>query len=352
MRSARWVHSCRRWVRTRVPRRVWATLLLAVALLGAGTVGYPLIEGPEWSHFDGFYMTAITLTTIGYGEVHPLSHHGRLFTVVLAYGGIFTLAYFASELVRAVVSGELGDLIGRQRVDDKLSTLDGHLIVCGHGRMGRIVCAELDRQRKAFVLVDKDGPRLEGFPYKCGLPVHGDGTADEVLRKAGVERARALITVVPSDAANLYITLSARQLAPKLVIVARAEEEGAEVKLRRVGANQVISPYLSGGHRAVQAVLRPGVLQFLEMATRPEFHDLQIEEVRVRPGSGLAGRTLHQSAIGRDLGVVVLGVIRPGGELVYYPQGDAVIVADAVLIALGKRQQLDVVETMASAPKG
>ncbi|HUR54345.1 MAG TPA: potassium channel family protein, partial [Gemmataceae bacterium] len=175
------VRRCRRWVRTRVPRRLWITIVVAIMLLGTGTVGYRWIEGEKWSYFDGFYMTAITLTTIGYGETHELSSDGRLFTVVLAFGGIFTLAYFASELVRAVVTGELKQVIGRQWVDDQLANLTGHTVVCGYGRMGRIVCAELERQRKRFVMIDKAAEVLADFPIPHGLPLVGDATADDIL---------------------------------------------------------------------------------------------------------------------------------------------------------------------------
>ncbi len=336
-----------RWVRRHIPVRVWLAFVIPGLLLSVGTVGYRWIEGEPWTYFDGFYMTAITLTTIGYGETHPLSNAGRLFTVVLAYSGIFTLAYFASELVRAVVTGELRQVIGRQWVDDQLATLSGHLIVCGYGRMGKIVCAELERQKRRFVLVERTGEALKEVNYQYGLVLAGDATADELLRKAGIERARALITVVGSDADNLFITLSARLLNPKLLIVARAEEEDAETKLRKVGANKVISPYLAGAHRAVQAVLRPAVLHFMEMATRPEFLDLQIEEVRIASGCALAGRSLVQSQIHRDLGIVVVGIVRPNGELLYNPPTDTVVEAEAVLIALGQRRHLDRLEKLA-----
>jgi voltage-gated potassium channel len=330
---------------------VWLAFLIPGFLLAAGTVGYRWIEGNPWTYFDGFYMTAITITTIGYGELYPLSTAGRIFTVVLAYSGIFTLAYFASELVRSVVTGELRQVIGRQWVDDQLASMSGHLIVCGHGRMGRIVCSELERQKRWFVLIDRSVDLLKDASYQYGLPLVGDATNDELLRKAGVERARALITAVGSDSDNLYITLSARLLNPKLLIVARAEEEDAETKLRKVGANKVISPYLAGAHRAVQAVLRPAVLHFMEMATRPEFLDLQIEEVRIAPGSTLAGRSLAQTHVHRDLGVVIVGIVRPGGELLYNPPADTVLEADAVLITLGQRRQLEQLEKRAAGPE-
>jgi voltage-gated potassium channel len=337
-----------RWLHAHVPSRLIVTLGIAVALLGTGTLGYRWIEGDHWSYFDGFYMTAITLTTIGYGETHELSVRGRAFTVVLAYSGIFTLAYFASELVRSVVTGELRATIGRQWVDDQLQNLAGNTIVCGYGRMGRIVCDELERQQKRFVVLETEPDLVKELPFKYGLPIHGDATSDDLLRKAGVERARALVTVVGSDSANLYITLTARLLNSKLLIVARAEEEQAEAKLRKVGANKVISPYLAGAHRAVQAVFRPTLLHFMEMATRPEFLDLQIEEIRLSPRSPLVGRSLHESKLHEECGVMVVGILRPNGDLLYTPGGTAVLEADSTLLALGQKKRLDQLERLAN----
>ena len=337
-----------RWVRRHVPGRLLVTAAIAFTLLVTGTVGYRTIEGDHWSYFDGFYMTAITLTTIGYGEIHELSQAGRAFTVLLAYSGIFTLAYFASELVRGVVTGELQAAIGRQWVDDQLANLSGHTIVCGFGRMGRIVCGELERQKRRFVVLDTDPNHMANFPYKYGLPVHGDATADEMLRKAGVDRAKALITAVGSDSANLYITLTARLMNAQLLIVARAEEEEAEAKLRKVGANKVISPYLAGGHRAVQAVFHPTVLHFMEMAARPEFVDLQIEEIRIAAGSELIGQTLKSSRLHDDLGVIVVALQNPDGALAYAPASHAVLLAGATMLALGQKKQLDRLEQLAN----
>ena len=341
------LHFAVRWVRRHVPDRLLVTAAIAFTLLLIGTVGYRTIEGDHWSYFDGFYMTAITLTTIGYGEMHELSWQGRAFTVGLAYSGIFVLAYFASELVRVVVTGELRIAIGRQWVDDQLANLSGHTIVCGFGRMGRIVCGELERQKKRFVVLDTYPNHIASFPYKYGLPVHGDATVDDVLRKAGVDRAGALITAVGSDSANLYITLTARLMNSKLLIVARAEEEEAETKLRKVGANKVISPYLAGAHRAVQAVFHPSVLHFMEMAARPEFLDLQIEEIRIAESSTLVGQTLKSSRLHDDIGVIVVGLQKPDGELIYAPASHAVLTANAVMLALGQKKQLDRLEQLA-----
>jgi voltage-gated potassium channel len=338
-------------VKHRVPPSLWRSILIPIVLLGIGTVSYPMIEGEPWTLFDGFYFTAITLTTIGYGELHPLSEAGRLFTVLLAYGGIFTLAYFMTELVRTVLTGELRIFLGRRRMEESLLQMENHLIVCGYGRMGKIICEELERRRVRFVVIDMTPLEPESWTLKFGIHLLGNATEDDVLRQAGIDRAKALITALASDADNLYITLSARLLNPNLTIIARAEEEEAESKLRKVGANKIISPYLAGGLRAVQAVLRPSILQFMEIASRADMLDLQIEEIAIEESSSLGGKSLKESRIAHDLGVVVVGIQFPDGELVYAPEGDTVIVPGAMLIALGHRRQLDRVLRLAKAEK-
>jgi voltage-gated potassium channel len=333
-----------RGFRRRVPRRIRVALFVPIVFLAIGTVGYPMIEGPPWTFFDGLYMTGITLTTLGFGETHPLSTTGRAFTLFLAFGGIFTLFYFGTEIVRTVVTGELQELLGRERMEDDLRSLEGHLVVCGFGRMGRIVCDELEYQHRAFVAIDKQVGRITDWVYRHGIRVAGDATEDDVLRRAGVERAKALIAVVGSDADNLYITLSARLLNPTLMIVARAEEAEAEAKLRKVGANKVISPYLAGGHRAVQAAIRPAVLHFLEMATRSEFMDLQIEELKIAEGSGFAGQTIRNSQIHNRYGILIVGLLKSTGDLTYNPVAETRIEVGDTLIALGPRRKLDDLE--------
>ncbi|CAN5427197.1 potassium channel protein [soil metagenome] len=348
------LHRLLRWpdrmLRHWLPRRLRRMLFVPLGILVVGTVAYPTIEGPPWTYFDGLYMTVITLTTLGYGEIpEPLSKPGRVFTMVLALGGIFVLFYIATDIIRSVVTGELRDLLGKERMDDHLAHLDQHLIVCGYGRMGKIICDELERTQQPFVAINKV-PIDQDWTYQHGLRLHGDATDDETLRKAGIERAKALITAVGSDADNLYITLSARLLNAKLLIVARAEEEEAETKLRKVGANKVISPYLAGGHRAVQAVLKPTVLHFMEMATRSEFMDLQIEEIRIELGSKLAGTTLQDSKLSHDYGVIIVGLLYPNGNVLNAPTGTAVIEAGCTLIAIGRRVQLSQVEALAQGP--
>lgn len=234
-------------------------------------------------------------------------------------------------------------------MEQDLAGLRGHLIVCGHGRMGSIVCEELDRLGQPFVVVDTEPPTAGAWPYRHGLRLQGDATEDDVLRKAGADRAKALIATVGSDAQNLYITLSARLISPKLVIVARAEEEPAEAKLRKVGANHVVCPYLSGGHRAVQAVLRPAAMRIMDMATRPEFQDLCLEEFLVEPGSRLSGVTLRDSQLARGYEVTVVAIERPGGEMLFSPPGVTAIEPGAKLIVLGRQKHLARVRELATA---
>jgi voltage-gated potassium channel len=329
-----------------LPRRYLLLVLVPLVLVAVGTVGYRLLE-EDYSLFDGLYMTVITLTTVGYAEVHPLSPAGRVFTIFLLLGGVFALFYTATELLRAVITGEVRQLLGRQRMERSLAALKGHLIVCGYGRMGRFICEEFSKEGLDFVVIDRNEGALRDFQVKHGIPLAGDATSDTILKKAGVERARALVTAAASDADNLFITMSARLLNDQLFIVARAEGEQAEPKLLRAGANRVVAPYAIGGLRVAHAVLRPAVVDFIELATKTEHLDLQIEETMVRPGSRLAGQTLRASRMREDLGVIVVAIKKLEGRLVSNLSGDAVLQAGDTLIALGSRLSLDKVEDLA-----
>jgi len=331
-----------------LPRRHLWLILTPIVFLAVGTVGYRLIEGPNWSYFDALYMTAITLTTIGYQEVHPLSPAGRAFTIVLCLTGVFTLLYVASEMIRTVVSGELREDVGRRIMERTLADMRDHAIVCGLGRMGQRACKEFEAQGMPYVAIERDEHLLEDFTGRHGVYVHGDATSDEVLRKAGVERAKALLAVVASDAENLYITLSARLLNEKLAIVARAEEEGAEVKFRRAGANHVVSPYVTGGFRLAQAVIRPTVVDFIELATRSDYTEMQIEEITLKPSCPLVGQSLGERRVHQELGVTIVAIKRADGKLESNPSGSTVLEAGSTLIVLGHRDQLDRMEQIAA----
>lgn len=323
-----------------------ALILVPGLLLLMGTVGFHQLEG--WSLFDAFYATAITLATVGYGDLAPVTPAGRLFAVFLVLGGVFTLFYAASESIRLVVSGEIQQQRRRQQMQRELERLSNHLIVCGFGRMGRLVCQEFAKKKLAFVLIEQQAELLEEFQVPHGIPLHGDATSDEVLRRAGIDRARALVTVAASDADNLYITMSARLLNEKLFIVARASEPGSDQKLLRAGANRVVSPYQIGGARVAHAVLRPTVVDFIELATKTEHFDLQIEEACITDRSPLAGKTLADSKLRQDLGVIIVAVKKVSGKMVFNPAPNALLEPGDILIAIGDRDHLDRLDQLAS----
>jgi voltage-gated potassium channel len=305
------------------------------------------VEG--WGFFDALYMSVITLTTVGYLEVHPLSAGGRVFTMGYLLAGVFTMFYAATEIVRAVVSGEVRGDLGRRRMERMLEKLHEHVIVCGYGRMGHLVCAEFSARKRPFVIIERHGELLADFALPHGVPLPGDATSDEVLRRAGVERARSLVTVAASDADNLFITMSARLLNDRLHIVARADGEEAERKLLRAGATRVVSPYLIGGQRVAQAVLRPTVLDFLELATRRDYLELEIEEVAVAAGSALAGAPVRDSRIRSELGIILVAIKSRDGKMMFNPPPDTVLNPGDVLVALGHADQLFRLQALADA---
>jgi voltage-gated potassium channel len=319
--------------------RIFLVGLVPFALIGMGTLGYWSIEG--WGWFDALYMAVITLTTIGFGEVHPLRPAGRAFTMGLALGGIFVLFFTTAEVLRLIVSGEVQRLLGRRRREKRMASLSGHVIVCGFGRMGRQICQEFADAHVAFVAIDKSADTLADFGLRLGQPLLGDATMDEVLRAAGIDRARAIVVAVASDADNVFITMSARLLNPGIPIIARAEDASAVAKLQRAGATRVVSPYVIGGGRVAQAVLRPAVLDFIEVATRKEHLDLQIEEIALRPGGGFDGVTLGGSALRTRLGLIVVAVKQRDGHMIFNPPDATGLSGGDVVIALGRREQLD-----------
>ena len=327
--------------------RIALAAAIPILLVSIGTVGYAFIE--RWSVFDALYMTVITLTTVGFKEVHEMSPAGQAFTMLLSLGGIFMLFYVGTSIASAVVSGEVIEFLGSRRMERSLADLKGHMIVCGYGRMGRRVCQEFSAKGLPFVIIDRQAELFERFDLPHGIAVHGDAATDEVLQRVGVRRARTLVSVAASDADNLYITMSARLLNEKIFIVARADDERSEQKLLRAGANRVVSPYVIGGHRVAQAVLRPTVVDFLELATRTDHLELNIEEAQLAAESPLVGAPLGKSRIQREHGLIVVAIKKPTGQMLFNPVTDTVLEADDILIMIGGRKELDRVAALASA---
>jgi voltage-gated potassium channel len=327
------------------PHSLRLRLLIPFALILLGTVTYHLMEG--LTLLDSLYLTVMTLSTVGYGDVVPRTPAGKLFTVVLVVGGVFTLFYVATDLIRSIISGELQSHLGRHFMERNLAQLRDHLIVCGYGRMGRLVCREFATAGLPVVVVDANPNTLEDFNVPGSIPLVGDATSDEVLRRAGIGRARAFVTVMASDADNLYATMSARLLNEKLFIVARVEDVAAGTKMMRAGANRVVSPYQIGGFRVAQAVLRPTVVDFIELATQAQHIDLQLEETRVSERSPLAGATLKDSRIRSEHKIIVVAIKKRSGQMIFNPSPDQPIEVDDILVGLGDREHLDLLDRLA-----
>jgi voltage-gated potassium channel len=322
--------------------------MLAVMAVGVvivlGTFGYIVIEG--WSAFDAFYMTVTTVATVGFQEIHPLSTAGRAFTVGLIISGVGTLFYLLGNLARLLVEGELRALLGRYRTEGKMKAVTNHYIVCGYGRMGKRICKEFRAKPLPFVVIDKNPDVIASLQREGLMAVEGDATQDDVLIRAGIERAKGVVSVVNTDTENLFIVLTARGLNKDLYIVARAGDEGSEQKLMRAGANRVSSPYHIGGMQMAQAVIRPAVMDFLELATQSEHLDLQMEELTVEQGSRFDGRTPCDCGFSEDPGLVLIAVKRRLGHLEFNPGSKVLLAKGDKLIVLGQPESLKRLESV------
>lgn len=326
-----------------MPQLLKRLLLIAALLTTAvliGTVGFVVVEG--WPAFDSFYMTLMTLTTVGYGEVHPLSYRGRVFASFLMLVGVTTVFVSIAIIGDTLLRLELTDYFGRKRRDRMLRDISGHYVVCGAGRVGRSVIHELLRSEATVVLIDNRVERARWATDKGVITLVGDATKDEVLRQAHIETAKGLVAAISSDAENVYVALSAKVLNPKLVISARATDEQAEEKLRRAGATTVFTPYSFIGHRLAQSMLRPHVASFLDVASafRKSDLELEIEQVQIDSSSALVAKTLEQLRLGSQYGVIILAVQHKSGVMQFNPPADLRIEAGDVLIAMGDRTKL------------
>jgi len=317
-------------------KRLFNLRLLFFALLALvviGTAGFHFIEG--WSWFEGFYMVLNTITTIGYGETHPLSQMGRIFNSFIIITGVGLVLMFFGGAAQALLEFELQSVFGRRRMDRDISRLSEHYIICGAGRVGRAVARELQSKPLPFVVVDTDAEKLARYSDRGWLTLVGDATHVEVLRQLRIERARGLVAAATTDATNIYIILTARSLNPKLNIIARASEEQAEPHLLTAGADHVVSPYNFAGYRIAQTFIRPHVVDFFDTAMSKQ-KPLEIEEVQVQPGSRVVGQTLEASRIRQELGVIVLAIKGEDSEMRFNPAPDEIIHAGDHLIAMGE----------------
>jgi voltage-gated potassium channel len=314
------------------------SLLMLIAIIAFGTCGYYFIE--HMPLFEAFYMTVITLSTVGFAEVVPLSQAGRAITVVIIILGISVGAYTIGMLVRALVEGELVKIFGRRKVQKQVSGLKNHFIICGFGRIGRIVCSELDDDNIDFVVIEQDPSVIEQIEAQKYLYLEMDATTEEALMHAGIMEAKGIVTAVNSDANNVFITMTAKSLRPDVFVLGRASEEKNEAKLLRAGATRVVSPYLIGGRRIAQMLKKPTVVDFVDIAMMGSHLGLMMEEAKIGDNSSLIGKSLIDSHLRKDYGVIIVAIKKQSGEMVFNPMPTEKLEGGDVIVVLGKKEDL------------
>jgi len=322
-------------------KRFLIAVLGLITIIAIGTAGYAIIE--DWSLLDSLYMTVITLATVGYGEVHPLSDGGRIFSIVLILGGVGVMFYTAVAIVQYVVEGHFGSTLGRRRLKEKIQRLKGHFIICGYGRVGQEVASNFKSEGIPFVVIEFRQSAIDRAIKDGCLCLEGNVTSDEVLREAGIERARAIIAAVGDDVDNVYVTLSARAIRPDIFIAARASADDSEHKLRRAGADRVIFPERIGGRRMAMLALRPLVVDFIDTTMHSRERELSLEDIVVGSDSPLAGTTVAegQRCCG---GATVLAVKKGDGSLISNPSVETFIEAGDEVVVSGTKEQLRALE--------
>jgi voltage-gated potassium channel len=337
----------------RRPTRAWAwaqgpglAITLFTLVLVGGTFGYVVIDG--WSVWDAFYMTSITVTTVGYREVHDLSQAGEVWTTLVVFSGVATLFYTASVVMALVVEGGFSAHLQSRWFNRMLNELENHFIICGYGRIGSIIAEEFRRQGVPHIVIDRNPERVNDALGQGGLAVEADASREDVLVRVGIHRARGMIAAVGTDAENVYTVLTARVLNPSLFIIARIESEDAEPKLKRAGADRVISPYQLGGIQMAATALRPAVVDFMRLATTSERLDLSAEQVQIGQGAPFVGQTLREANLRQTFGVVVVAIQRADGRMHFNPDPDDRLHEGDQLVALGNATQLKALQDAAA----
>jgi len=297
----------------------------------------------KWDFLDSLYMTVITLTTVGFGEIHPVSNQGRILTMTILVSGLGVVGYLVGTLTQIVVEGQLLRIMGRKKLERQIEKLKNHIIICGYGRVGRIICEEIYRSKPTpLVVIDSNSNVTAKIEEDGHLYLLGDATEEQILLRAGIQSAKGLATALDSEADNVYITLTAKGLNPKIFIIARAGRIGSEKKLLQAGANHVVSPHQIGGYRMAQALLRPNVTEFIDFATHDPGTGMGMEEIPVRPNSKLVDVALVDSGIRKELDLIIVAIKKADGTMLFNPASAShttVQIGDT-LIALGQRSSL------------
>jgi voltage-gated potassium channel len=323
-------------------RHLAISIALSLLILFTGTAGYMIIEG--WRFLDALYMTIITISTVGYREVNQVGDVGRLFTIFLVLIGVGFTFYVMAAVVQFMVEGRVRLIMGRRRLDKKIDRLKNHFIICGYGRIGRVLCRNLQRTSHDLVVVEKNPDLIPVMDEDGVLYVAGDAADEANLIKAGVKRAKGLVAALATDTDNVFLVLSARQLAPDLNIIARAGRQGSKNKLRAAGANSVESPYEMGAASMAQRIIRPTVTNFLDLAFAHSRKDIQMEEIPVSQNSRLTNVALKDSGIRQDFNLIIIAIKKTDGTMQFNPSFEATLGPEDTVIAVGEEKNLQKLE--------
>ena len=320
-------------------KKILVGVLILLIILVIGTSGYMLIEHSNL--IDSFYMTVISITTVGFSEVIPLNSTGKIFTVFLIFGGVGFFLYMVSLITEAMVEGGLHAFLGRRKMEKKMAELKGHFIVCGFGRIGKVICKILHENRRKFLIIENNPDEIKIIEELGYLVLDGDATNDDILNKANIMDAKALIAVTSSDADNVYVILSARGLRPDIYILARSSgKKGAETKLLRAGANKVFSPYEIGARRMAQSLMRPTVIDFIDLTVHEGELGLRLEELQISDRAAIAGKTLMESGIRSEHDLIVVAIKRQMGEMLFNPHPGSELMVGDILVVLGDQTNI------------
>lgn len=319
-------------------KQIKIVILFIIIVIAAGTIGYMFLAHKGF--LDSLYMTVISITTVGYKEIFDLNPQLQIFTILLILAGVAVIFYGLSILMQMVVEGQILKILGRKKMEKELKKLKDHYILAGYGRVGKIVYSEFKKLGQTAVVIENDPEMLDEINKEGILHVAGNSTEDEILIAAGIEKARGLVSAIPSEADNVYLTLSARQLNPAIKIIARSDNEGAIKKLYRAGANRVICPHRLGGMRMALSILRPNVVDFMELESTGQDLDISIEEIIVPQGSKLDGVQLKDSDLKGKLDLMVVAIKKPDKGIHYNPSANMKIEMGDILVLLGRKENL------------